>query len=280
MASSMQPTVPSWQPFRLHNGQHLPSIGLGTFRIKDRDTIFLVVEAALDAGYRSFDTAAVYGNEQYIGEALEKFLPKYDLTRDDVYVTSKLTKLGFAPDLYLIHFPGSARLDPKDENNKGLRHTAWSAMAELCDTGRVSSIGVSNFTIQHLEELRKEYQNDIPYCNKHSIQLQGYHSLGGTSYSATLLKNTPFKHIADEHSVTPSQVLLTWSLQRGVAVIPKSTNSLHIKENNTLNFRLSAEQMHAINSFTAEQTGLRQHVFSLTRPELLLDRRLQLYILH
>lgn len=75
-------------------------------------------------------------------------------------------KLGFTPDLYLIHYPGSAKLNPKDEKNKNLRHTAWSAMTELYDTGRVNSIGVSNFTIQHLEGLLKEYHNDIPVVNQ------------------------------------------------------------------------------------------------------------------
>lgn len=74
--------------------------------------------------------------------------------------------LGFSPDLYLIHFPGAAKLDPKDKRNKAQRHNAWSAMAELYDTGRVNSIGVSNFTKSHLEQLLVEYHSDIPVVNQ------------------------------------------------------------------------------------------------------------------
>lgn len=77
--------------------------------------------------------------------------------------------LGFTPDLYLIHFPGSVKLDPKDIKNKTQRHKAWSAMAELYDTGRVNSIGVSNFTIPHLEQLLKEYHSDIPVVNQVTV---------------------------------------------------------------------------------------------------------------
>lgn len=98
----------------------------------------------------------------------------------------------------------------------------------------------------HDEELLK-------YCKQNSILLQGYQSLGGTGNSASLLKNALIKNIADDHSVTAAQVLLTWSLQRGVAVIPKSTKSQHIVENLDLNFRLTEDQMHALNNFSLEQ---------------------------
>lgn len=93
----------------------------------------------------------------------------------------------------------------------------------------------------------------LEYCNKNSIQLQGYHSLCGTGNTEILLKNAVFKEIADDHSVSVSQILLTWSLQRGVAVIPKSTKSKHIAENFNLNFILTSEEMHTINTFTPKQ---------------------------
>ncbi|XP_049884903.1 uncharacterized oxidoreductase YtbE-like [Pectinophora gossypiella] len=273
--------------FTLNNGTHMPAVGLGTYRVRQETDIMNAVDWALDAGYRMFDTAAVYGNECHLGAALRTFLPKYGLDRDDIFVTTKLSpsehgdkeitekaylkslkNLGLDyVDLYLIHFPGTARLRSDDGRNKVLRESTWSSLEEIYDEGRVNAIGVSNFTVRHLSELLLTHHSVIPavnqvewhpyyhqdellkYCKEKEIVVQGYCPFGGASAAnKTLLEDPVVKKIAKKLNVTCAQVCLVWALQKDVAVIPKSSNAARIKENISLKFRIPEEDMKALDA--------------------------------
>lgn len=284
MASS-DPIIPT--TFVLNNGLMMPSIGLGTYRIRQSDIVMQVVDYALEAGYRMFDTAAVYGNEIHLGEAFKTLLPKYDLEREDIFVTTKLSPSDHGSraeqayqkslenldleyvDLYLIHFPGGAKLPAEDKRNTKMRELSWCKLTELYDDGKVNAVGVSNFTVAHLEGLMESNHGLVPavnqvewhpyytqsslykFCKQHHITLQAYCSFGGTSCSNNSLLNDPVVvSTALKLEVTPAQVLLVWALQQDVAVIPKAVHPEHIKENRSLNFKIPEEDMKALNQLS------------------------------
>nr|XP_032516739.1 uncharacterized oxidoreductase YtbE-like isoform X1 [Danaus plexippus plexippus] len=271
--------------FTLRNGIKMPAVGLGTFRIRDPAVVYSAVDSALAVGYRLFDTAAVYQNERFLGDALRDLLPKYGLQRSDIYVTTKLSpsdqsaelvpkafsksleNLGLQYiDLYLIHFPGAARINSSDPKNEALRNETWNAITKLYDTGKVKAIGVSNFTVRHLRQLQKSstiepmvnqvewhphyYESDLlEYCNTHNIRLQAYCSFGGQAIrNNSLMEDPVVRDISAKHNATPAQVLLTWALQRGIAVIPKSVTPQRIKENIQLSMRMSPEELSLLDS--------------------------------
>ncbi|KAI5641335.1 aldo/keto reductase family domain-containing protein [Phthorimaea operculella] len=271
--------------FKLNNGHEMPAVGLGTFRIRRPDDIMKTVDYALDAGYRMFDTAAVYSNESYLKKAFQTLLPKYGLERSDIFVTTKLApsnhggpevvipainksleNLGLEHvDLYLVHFPGTSKLRAEDPRNKEIRAETWASMEEVYDQGLANAIGVSNFNVRHLQELltnhcvvpavnqvewHPQYHQKelLQFCKEKDIVLQAYCSLGGTSISnLSLLENAVVQKIAQKHNKTSAQVLLMWALQHDVAVIPKSTDPQRIRENFLLDFRLSPEDLKALN---------------------------------
>lgn len=274
--------------FILKNGIKMPAVGLGTYRIRNSDVLFRTVDCALAAGYRLFDTAAVYQNELFLGYALRKLLPKHGLTREDVFVTTKLSPAALSGDLvadafrksfdnigldyidlYLIHFPGAAKLNAQSPQNKELRIEAWKEFIKLYDQGKVKAIGVSNFTITHLTELIEAtgiepmvnqvewhphyFQPDLlQYCDSHNIRLQAYCSFGGLAVSNNTLMEEPIvRQIYAKYKATPAQVLLAWSLQRGVAVIPKSLTPHRIKSNIQINFRLTQEDLAQLDTLGA-----------------------------
>ncbi|KAJ8737206.1 hypothetical protein PYW07_000477 [Mythimna separata] len=273
--------------FVLNNGHTMPAVGLGTYRMRDQEEVLEVVNHALAAGYRMFDTAAVYRNESFLKEAFRRLLPRYDLDRDDIFITTKLSpaehgrpeviKKAYANslenlgteyiDMYLVHFPGSARIAVDDKKNTELRHATWESMVELYDAGKVNGIGVSNFTNYHLELLMERNHGVVPavnqvewhpfyyqtelldYCKANDIVLQAYCSLGGKSVSNNeLLLHPSVTKIAQTLGVTNAQVLLKWARQQNVAIIPKSTNPVHIKQNISLNFEISPEDMRILNN--------------------------------
>ncbi|CAH0720026.1 unnamed protein product, partial [Brenthis ino] len=271
--------------FVFRNGVKMPAVGLGTYRVRDNEVLHRAIDYALGAGYRLFDTAAVYHNEKFLGNALRQLLPKHGLVREDVFITTKLSpsdlggefvqnafetslqNLGFDYiDLYLIHFPGAARINAQNPRNAALRVETWDAFTKLYEQGKVKAIGVSNFTVKHLSQLAEGsnvlpmvnqvewhphyYQTDLlNYCESNNIRLQAYCSFGGLAISNNSLVDDPIiKDISRTYQVTPAQVLLAWAIQKGVAVIPKSTNEHRIKENIQINFRLSQNDLSLINS--------------------------------
>lgn len=253
--------------FELNNRIKIPIFGLGTYRIRSTIGIELF-QFALENGYRSFDTASLYGNEREVGEAIRKS----DIPRKEVFVTTKLwnsdhgyeralkafdvslKKLSIDYiDLYLIHWP---------VQNK--RKESWRALESLLETDQVRAIGVSNYMINHLEELL-EYGNVIPavnqvefhpflfrkdlleYCKDHEIQLEAYSPLT----KGRKINDPRLAEISAKYSKTPAQILIRWVLQHSVRVIPKSSNKGRILENaNVFDFSISEEDMETLNSFS------------------------------
>ncbi|XP_071779199.1 putative oxidoreductase YtbE [Centroberyx gerrardi] len=268
-SSSSSPSV------LLNTGVRMPLLGLGTYKLCGAEDVHRAVDAALAAGYRSFDTAAVYRNEADLGRALRELLPKYGLTREDVFITSKLgpkdqgeramegalrslseLDLGYI-DLYLIHWPGTQGLVVADQRNPGNRAQSWAALEELHGQGKLKAIGVSNYTPAHMRELMQSCK--VPpallqvefhprlcqaelrsVCEEHSVCFQAYSSLG----KGELVTDPVVMEVAQECGRTPAQVLLRWAVQQGVPVLPKSSHPGRVEENARLfDFTLSDSNM-------------------------------------
>jgi len=250
---------------QLNSGFTMPLLGLGTFRAEGKETVNAVREA-LAVGYLHFDTAMMYHNEKEVGRAIRESV----LDRGDLFITTKLARDGQGYretwqaveaslenlgldylDLYLVHWP----VEP-------LMHETWKAMREIAQKGLSRSVGVSNFTIRLLEELKTEsdfipavnqvefhpflYQRELlGYCQQAGIQLEAYSPLtrGRRLDDARLIR------IAAKHNKTTAQILLRWNLEHGVVTIPKSVTPSRIRENADLyDFALDHEDMTILNS--------------------------------
>ena len=246
----------------LNSGYEMPIYGLGTYSLHDdecRDS----VTAALNSGVRLIDTAHAYGNEKEIGEAIRA-------SGEEIFVITKLYPNQFSDpeaaieealdnldlgyiDMLLLHHPGTGDVE------------AYHAMEKAVEEGKVRSIGLSNWYVEELEEFLPQvtitpalvqneihpyYQeNDvIPYIQEHGIVVQGWYPLGGRGHTAELLGDEVISEIAAAHGKSSAQVILRWNLQKGVVIIPGSSNPDHIQENTELfDFELSEEEMERIN---------------------------------
>lgn len=251
------------QTIKLNNGVSIPQLGFGTWQLHWPNSYQAVAEA-IKIGYRHIDTAHIYLNEKSVGKAIASS----GIPRKDIFVVTKLwngdqdhvvkafdeslNKLGLDYiDLYLIHYPVTAT-----------RLAAWHDMEKLLESGRVKAIGVSNFTIKHLEELISNshvvpavnqvefhpylYQKDLlEFCNDKGIALEAYSPLA----HGERIENSVIEDIAKNHNKSNAQVLIRWSLQHGNIVIPKSKNKDRIKENfDVFDFKLNPKEMSAINA--------------------------------
>ncbi|NRS52011.1 aldo/keto reductase [Brevibacillus sp. HB2.2] len=254
----------------LYNGVKMPWMGLGVFKVEEGQELELAVKNAIKHGYRSIDTAAIYNNEEGVGRGIRAGLQEAGLTREDLFVTSKvwnadlgyestlaayetsLKKLGLEYlDLYLIHWPVEGKFKE-----------AWRALETLYKKGLVKAIGVSNFHVHHLEELLKDAEikpmiNQVEfhprlsqdelraYCKEQGIQFEAWSPL----MQGQLLDNPVLKGIAEKHGKSIAQVIIRWDLQNGVVTIPKSTKEHRIVENaSVFDFELSKEDMEMIHS--------------------------------
>ncbi len=250
----------------LNSGYEMPIYGLGTYSLEG-DECVQSVTAALENGVRLIDTAYMYHNEESVGEAVRNS----GVPREDIFVITKLYPNQFsAPeaaieqalekldieyiDMMLLHHPG-------EDDVK-----AYKAMEKAAAEGKIHSIGLSNWYIEELEdflpqvdtvpslvqnEIHPYYQeNDvIPYIHDLGIVVQGWYPLGGRGYTKELLGNSVISEIAAAHGKSSAQVILRWNLQKGIVVIPGSSNPDHIKENTELfDFELTNEEMEKINS--------------------------------
>lgn len=264
-----QPTI------TLRNGVKMPQLGLGVWRAKDGAEVEHTVRHALQAGYRLIDTAAVYQNEAGVGAGIRSS----GVPREDIFVTTKLwngdqgaenvrpafeaslERLGLDyVDLYLIHWPM-----PK----KGLFVETWKELEKLLDEGLVRSIGVSNFTAEHLQELANhsslvpvvnqvELHPRFPqkelreYCQRNGIQVESWSPIGGQG--SDLLEEEVLHDIGQDHGKTPAQVVIRWHLQNDLIAIPKSTNEQRITQNfDVFDFELSDDEMARIDSLETGQ---------------------------
>ncbi|WP_425429799.1 aldo/keto reductase [Corynebacterium pacaense] len=255
----------------LNDGTSIPQLGFGVFQIPDEDTT-AAVSTALEAGYRSIDTAAIYGNEGGVGRAIaESGLPRgelhvttklwiSDLDNAGAALRTSLDKLGLEQvDLYLIHWPAPADTDAY------LR--AWRSLVELREEGLTRSIGVSNFQPEHLEriiddtgvtpavnqvELHPRFQNlEVAAANrKHGIATEAWSPLA----QGDVLGDETITRAAAEHGVTPAQIVLRWHLQEGRIIIPKSVTPSRIAENiDIFGFELAAEEIAAIDALNRDE---------------------------
>ncbi|GLY68068.1 aldo/keto reductase [Amycolatopsis taiwanensis] len=251
--------------FTLNNGVSMPQLGFGVFQIPDEETT-AAVATALEAGYRSIDTAAVYGNERGVGRAIaDSGIPRSELfittklwNDDQGYDTAlrafdtSLDKLGLDHvDLYLIHWPTPARDRYLD---------TWRALEKLLADGRTRAIGVSNFQPAHLERLL-EHTGITPAVNQVELhpalqqhELRAFHAEHGIATEAwsplakgRILGEEAIVTIAKAYGVTPAQVVLRWHLQTGNIVIPKSATAERIRENlDVFGFELTQADLTAL----------------------------------
>ena len=259
-AWSLGSTVP------LRGGVDIPILGLGVYQSRPGAETRNAVRAALEIGYRHVDTARVYGNERDVAAGLADS----GVPRADVFLTTKLwnadhgydaarracdqslARLGMERvDLYLVHWPV-----------EGIRQDTWRAMERIRADGKARAIGVSNYTVRHLEELlatAKEppavnqvefhpflFQKDLlAFCERHGIRLEGYAPLA----KGQRMDDPVVVRVARAHARTPAQVLVRWSIQHGVITIPKSVHPERIRENaDVFSFELSPGDMQALDA--------------------------------
>ncbi|MBU3134046.1 aldo/keto reductase [Clostridium gasigenes] len=247
----------------LDNGVKMPWLGFGTYKVENRDTVIESVKEALKVGYCHIDTASFYNNEEAVGIAIKES----GVSREKIFLVSKVWNLdqGYEKtleafetsikklgtdylDLYLIHWPHP------------LHKETWKALEKLYKEKRIKSIGVSNFTVNHLNDLLEDaeivpmvnqvefhpllIQNElIDFCKKHKIQLEAWSPLmRGKIFEVPLLQE-----LSKKYRKTISQIVLRWDLQMGVVTIPKSTTPSRIKENTEIfDFELSKEDVNKI----------------------------------
>ena len=246
----------------LNDGARIPQLGQGVFLVPPEDARQLV-ETGIRSGYRAVDSAAFYRNERGVGEAVRA-------SGERIFVTTKLwreeqggdkprrafersfAELGLdSLDLYLIHWPAPSL---------GLYAETWKALVELRDEGRVRSIGVSNFTVDHLKRII-DTTGVVPAVNqvelhpgfqqRKLVEFHEEHGIVTTSWSplgrGALLDHPLFAELARKHGKTPAQVIIRWHLDRGLTVIPKASSEGRLRENlEVFDFRLDADDMDRI----------------------------------
>lgn len=251
---------------RLSSGYDMPILGLGTYSLHG-DVCKNSVKAALASGFRKFDTASIYGNEEEIGEAIRES----DVPRKEIFVTTKLYPNQFANaeaaieeclgklnigyiDLMLLHHPGTNDV------------TAYKAMEQAVEQGKIRSLGLSNYYVEEMSdflpqvsikpvlvqnEIHPYYQenNVIPYMHGQGIVVEAWYPFGGRGHTSEMFADATISRIAEAHGKSSAQVILRWDLQKGVVVIPGSSNPDHIRENiSVFDFELTDEEMAAINA--------------------------------
>lgn len=258
---------------KLNTGALMPQIGFGTWKMIPGPQTRNSVKEALRVGYRLIDTARAYLNEKSVGKGIKES----GVPREEIFVTTKLwngdqgydsalrafdeslKKLDLEYlDLYLIHWPKTKT-----------RADSWKALVEIYNSGRAKAVGVSNYTVKHLEELLgssnvvpavnqvefhpfiyNEQKELLEFCHSHGIVFEAYSPLA----HAHNMDDTTLRAVAERYGKTPAQVMLRWAIQHGTVPIPKSTHAQRIKENfQVFDFELSAEEMQTINNLSNGQ---------------------------
>lgn len=248
----------------LNNGLKIPLVGLGVWQATAGEC-YKAVRLALDEGYRHIDTAKIYGNEKEVGKAVKD--SKID--RQDIFITTKLWNTDHEKaesvideslknlvmdyvDMYLVHFPVTAT-----------RNKAWLSLQKIHKSGKVKSIGVSNYTIRHLKELLDSteiipavnqiefhpwlYQHELKsYCEASQIRVQAYSPLA----HGEKVNDPALTQIAKKYNRSNAQILIRWSLQKENIVLPKSVNPDRIRENyQVFDFTISQEDVNLLDDF-------------------------------
>jgi diketogulonate reductase-like aldo/keto reductase len=254
----------------LSDSNSIPQLGFGTWLNKDEAECINSVKCALEAGYRHIDTAQIYGNEHFVGQALQES----EVPRDEIFITTKiwnenlywddiipsfdesLKKLRTDyVDLLLIHFPVTE-----------LRRPAWRRMEDILASGKARSIGVSNYTITHLEELLRETNVKpvvnqvemhvflqqaelVKYCKEQNIAIEAYSPLA----HGRGIENTVLTRIAKKYHKSNAQVMIRWCLQQGFITMPKSVHAELIKQNfDVFDFELGESDLTEIKGLNSD----------------------------
>ncbi|WP_420833034.1 aldo/keto reductase [Shimazuella soli] len=258
----------------LNNGVKMPWLGLGVFQVEEGPELVHAVKTAIAHGYRSIDTAAIYANEDGVGQGIKEGLEAANISREDLFVTSKVwnADLGYEEtlaafetslkklsldylDLYLIHWPV-----------EGKYQEAWRAMEKLYHQRKIRAIGVSNFQVHHLENLMEKAEvkpviNQVEfhprltqkelraYCKEHDIQVEAWSPL----MQGQLLNNETIQEIGKKYNKSAAQVIIRWDLQNKVVTIPKSTKEQRIVENaSVFDFELTEDEMERISGLNQD----------------------------
>ncbi len=255
----------------LNNGVQMPWLGFGVFKVQKGEEVEKSVTWALETGYRSIDTATIYGNERGVGKALRES----GIPREEIFLTTKVwnadqrekrTLAAFEEslerldtdyvDLYLIHWPV-----------KGYYRETWKVMEEIYHSGRAKTVGVSNFLVHHLQDILKE-SNLVPavnqvefhpclvqpellnFCKEHKIQLEAWSPL----MRGEILSVPEVNTLAEKYQKTSVQIVLRWDLQHEVVTIPKSVHKDRIEANTHIfDFELSDEEMTLLDALDADR---------------------------
>lgn len=246
---------------KLNNGNTIPALGMGLWQSKDDEVFKQAFKLAIAAGYRHFDSAQVYDNEQLLGVAWKDS----NLKREELFIVTKIWLKNFIysqvgksfdksldnlqtdyVDLLLLHFPVT-----------GLRRKAWKALEEIYESGKAKNIGVSNYTVKHLTEMKKyakitpqinqvemhvflQQPDLVEYCQKEGIILEAYSPIA----HAKDMTDKVIQKIADKHGKTYAQIMIRWCIERGFVVIPKSVTPERIKENiDVFDFQLDKQDL-------------------------------------
>lgn len=259
--------------YTLNNGVKIPCIGYGTYKTAEGDNA-AIIKMAIEAGYRYFDSASLYGTEPYLAQAIkESHIP-----REEFFIASKVwkddmgyekTKKAFQKtlenlntnylDLYLIHWP-IPTVGYKEW--KQLDIDTWKAMEELYKEGKIKAIGLSNFLPHHIEnliqnceitpmlnqlEIHPGYTQEatIQYCKEHNIQVQAWSPIG----RARVLKEPLLLELAEKYQVSPAQICLRFAIQKDIIPLPKSSSMERMKENQDIfSFEISKEDMYRLDT--------------------------------
>ena len=263
--------------YTLRNGVSIPKIGFGTAPLKG-DEAYQAVKDALSAGYIHIDTAQIYQNEEEVGKALKDAL----VNREDVFITSKLDasvkeydnaiqafngtlerlQIDYL-DLYLIHapWPWDEKYSNYDEGNV----LAYKALETLYKAGKIKAIGVSNFSVADLENIRKNCeilpmvnqiklhighpQNEIvEYCKKHNILVEAYSPLGRSK----VLNHETIVNMANDYNVTSAQLCVRYVLEKEILPLPRSSNKEHIINNAAVDFSISREDLKMLDTLNID----------------------------
>ncbi|KAJ5915957.1 hypothetical protein N7454_010864 [Penicillium verhagenii] len=279
--------------FKLNTGAEIPALGLGTWQSAPGE-VARAVSHAIKVGYRHIDTALCYGNEHEVGQGIKEAIDAGIVKREELFVTTKLwcsfharveegleeslKNLGLSYlDLYLVHWPlamnpkGTHPIFPKlPDGSRDIDHshshvTTWKSMEKLVGTGKVRAIGVSNYSLQYLEELLPQativpavnqienhpslpQQEIVDFCKQKGIHFTAYSPLGSTG--SPLFTAEPIVAVAEKRGVTPATVLLSWHSSRGSSVLAKSVTPSRIEANRTDLITLDAEDVATIQKYT------------------------------
>ena len=259
----------STQKVKLNSGYEIPQVALGVYKAPNDGTTEQAVKWAFDAGYRHIDSAARYNNEEAVGRALKEWTQEHNVPRSEIFITSKLWDADHSNaaqaiddslrklqldyiDMYLIHSP-----EPGEESFL----QAWKGLEAAVDAGKIRTIGVSNFDVEHLDALLRNCRikpavNQIeshPFFAhevlrsqtiERGIQIEAYSPMA----QGAALEREEIKAIASKHNKTPAQVLLRWGLQLGNIILPKSLTKHRIEANAQLfDFELDNDDMDVLN---------------------------------